>query len=189
MIPSSKRSSWRRIWVVCSSRCIYIPVHDIWHKHCMVRGWTIISTERTFCIFREKEQCLALTDMYTNRLEVTDRESASRTERLIKIKKHIGVMQDYYQQKVFGNNYPNIVVLLSFTGTICLICTNCCTSLGQILASYVGVTWAVTIGSLLMTSGLIFASFSTEVCNGQVLPHSFNQLHWKRRETRSGTCI
>lgn len=46
-------------------------------------------------------------------------------------------MQDYYQQKVFGNNYPNIVVLLSFTGTICLICTNC-TSLGQILASYVG---------------------------------------------------
>ncbi|KAL1935841.1 hypothetical protein VTP01DRAFT_4981 [Rhizomucor pusillus] len=49
-----------------------------------------------------------------------------------------------------------------FTGTICLICTNC-TSMGQILASYVGVTWAMTIGSLLMTSGLIFASFSTEV--------------------------
>ncbi|KAL1935842.1 hypothetical protein VTP01DRAFT_4982 [Rhizomucor pusillus] len=72
-------------------------------------------------------------------------------------------MQDYYQQNVFGNDYPNIVVLLSLTGTLSLVFTNGCASLVQILISYVGVTWSMTIGSLLLSMGLIFAGFSTQV--------------------------
>lgn len=83
---------------------------------------------------------------------------------------NLGVMQDYYQQNVFGNDYPNIVVLLSLTGTLSLVFTNGCASLVQILISYVGVTWSMTIGSLLLSMGLIFAGFSTQVRKWKSIP-------------------
>lgn len=93
------------------------------------------------------------------------------------LKKPIGLMQDYYQQNVFGNDYPNIVILLSVTGTLYTIFANSCSPVGQLLASYVGATLSMTIGSLLMTVGLIFAGSSTQVQMGQILFDSLNQLN------------
>lgn len=72
-------------------------------------------------------------------------------------------MQDYYQQRIFGENYPNVTLRLSFVGTLCLVCSNGMGPFAQIMGSYVGTRGVMLMGTLLLALGLILASFSTQV--------------------------
>lgn len=72
-------------------------------------------------------------------------------------------MQDYYQQNVFGDDYPNVTLQLSFVGTLCLVFSFGMGPFTQILSSYIGASAVMVLGSLLMGVGTIIAGFSYQV--------------------------
>ncbi|CAO3621760.1 unnamed protein product [Cunninghamella blakesleeana] len=71
------------------------------------------------------------------------------------------IMQDYYDRQVFKGNVDS--TQLSFVGTIGFCFTGLMGPVSQILASKIGTKWVMLLGSILMTAGLILASFSDQV--------------------------
>jgi hypothetical protein len=74
----------------------------------------------------------------------------------------IGVMQDYYEQHVFGTS-AGVVLHLSLVGAITNCVMNLMSIFAQILLSRLGTKWVAVIAGLLCTLGLELASLSTEV--------------------------
>ena len=75
----------------------------------------------------------------------------------------LGVMQDYYEQNVFGDKVSNAPVQLSFVGTFCLIFSNIMGPVTQIVQSMVGTKVVLLLGTMFVSVGTIMAGFSTEV--------------------------
>ncbi|KAI8379759.1 major facilitator superfamily domain-containing protein [Radiomyces spectabilis] len=73
----------------------------------------------------------------------------------------VGVMQDYYDRQVFKGAVDS--TQLSFVGTIGFTFCGLMGPIGQIITSYVGPRWVMLVGTILMTAGLILASFSKAV--------------------------
>lgn len=84
-------------------------------------------------------------------------------------------MQDYYQQNVFGNDYSNVALQLSFVGTLCLIFSNCMGPFAQILQSYIGTRGVLFIGTMFIAVGLIIAGFSYQVSKNMVIKVSMGK--------------
>ncbi|KAI9261550.1 major facilitator superfamily domain-containing protein [Phascolomyces articulosus] len=73
------------------------------------------------------------------------------------------VMQDYYEQNVFGDRVSNAPLQLSFVGTFCLIFSNAMGPVAQILQSMLGTRAVLFIGTIFIAVGVIIAGFSTEI--------------------------
>ncbi|KAI8982422.1 major facilitator superfamily domain-containing protein, partial [Mycotypha africana] len=73
------------------------------------------------------------------------------------------VMQDYYQQNVFTNSDPKVVVDLSFVGSLTLVFLDGMSPFVRLAVARLGVKPVMIIGSLLITLGLEMAGFATQV--------------------------
>ncbi|KAI9279598.1 major facilitator superfamily domain-containing protein, partial [Sporodiniella umbellata] len=73
----------------------------------------------------------------------------------------LGIMQDYYDRQVFQGSVDS--TLLSFVGTLGMSFCGLMGPVTPVLISLVGAKWLLFFGSVLMTSGLILASFSTKI--------------------------
>ncbi|KAF7724154.1 hypothetical protein EC973_001279 [Apophysomyces ossiformis] len=82
----------------------------------------------------------------------------------------ISVMQDYYDRQIFKGTVDS--TQLSFVGTIGFSFCGLMGPVSQIFTSLVGPRWVLLIGTILMTLGLVLASYSKQVC----LPYSFTRL-------------
>lgn len=74
-----------------------------------------------------------------------------------------GVMQEYYEQNVFGDKVSNPAFQLSFVGTLISVFANLMSPLATILLSYLGTKVVLVLGTLLIAIGLFMAGFATEV--------------------------
>lgn len=72
-----------------------------------------------------------------------------------------GIMQDYYDRQVFKGAVDS--TQLSFVGTIGFSFCGLMGPISQILTSAIGPRWVLCIGTILISLGLILASFSVEV--------------------------
>ncbi|KAI8348035.1 major facilitator superfamily domain-containing protein [Choanephora cucurbitarum] len=72
------------------------------------------------------------------------------------------VLQDYYEQHVFGKSGSS-VVRLSLVGTFGNFALNAFSPVAQVLVSYFGTKTSVIIATFLSTSGLLLASQSSQV--------------------------
>ncbi|ORX59712.1 MFS general substrate transporter [Hesseltinella vesiculosa] len=70
-------------------------------------------------------------------------------------------MQDYFDRQVFRGSVD--VTQLSFVGTIGFSFCGLMGPVSQLFTSIIGVRWVMLIGTILMSTGLILASFSVEV--------------------------
>lgn len=70
-------------------------------------------------------------------------------------------MQDYYDRQIFQGRVDS--TQLSFVGTIGFSFCGLMGPVNQFITSKIGTRWVMFIGSLLMSIGLILASFSEEV--------------------------
>ncbi|KAI8066797.1 major facilitator superfamily domain-containing protein [Gongronella butleri] len=70
-------------------------------------------------------------------------------------------MQEYYDRQVFRGSVD--VTQLSFVGTIGFSFCGLMGPVSQIFTSILGVRWVMLIGTVLMSGGLVLASFSVEV--------------------------
>lgn len=71
-------------------------------------------------------------------------------------------MQDYFQQNLFANT-ADVVLRLSFVGSIATICTNLMSPVAQILISMYGIRAVLILGSFLVVLGFEMAGFSTQL--------------------------
>ncbi|CAO3597811.1 unnamed protein product [Absidia cylindrospora] len=84
---------------------------------------------------------------------------------------YIGVMQTYFNDHQLGMSSSEtsqqaknqLVINLSFVGTMALIFTNICGPLAQILTSIWGHRIVLILGTLCVTLGLILAGFASEI--------------------------
>ncbi|CDS12707.1 hypothetical protein LRAMOSA04893 [Lichtheimia ramosa] len=74
-----------------------------------------------------------------------------------------GVMQEYYEQNVFGDKVSNPAFQLSFVGTLISVFANLMSPLATILLSYLGTKVVLVLGTLLIAIGLFMAGFATEI--------------------------
>lgn len=72
-----------------------------------------------------------------------------------------GVMQDYYDRQVFRGSVDS--TSLSFVGTLGMSFCGLMGPVTPVLMSLIGAKWLLFFGSLLMTSGLVLASFSQQI--------------------------
>ncbi|CAO3597809.1 unnamed protein product [Absidia cylindrospora] len=77
-------------------------------------------------------------------------------------KKTLGVLQDYYEQHVFGSS-SSVIFHLSLVGATSNCFMNLMSVFAQILLSKFGIKGVMLIAALLCTSGLELASQSTEI--------------------------
>ncbi|KAF7727412.1 hypothetical protein EC973_007576 [Apophysomyces ossiformis] len=70
------------------------------------------------------------------------------------------VMQDYYEQHMFGKE---ATVQLSFIGSLILVFLNSMGPVAQILRSVVGIRMVILIGLILVAIGLEMAGFATQI--------------------------
>ncbi|ORZ09610.1 major facilitator superfamily domain-containing protein, partial [Absidia repens] len=71
------------------------------------------------------------------------------------------IMQDYYDRQVFKGTVDS--TQLSFVGTLGFMFSGLLGPVSQILVSAFGTRWVMFIATILISSGLIFASFSVEL--------------------------
>lgn len=74
-------------------------------------------------------------------------------------------MQDYYDRQVFRGSVDS--TSLSFVGTLGMSFCGLMGPVTPVLMSLIGAKWLLFFGSLLMTSGLVLASFSQQVISGR----------------------
>ncbi|CEI97697.1 hypothetical protein RMCBS344292_11824 [Rhizopus microsporus] len=74
----------------------------------------------------------------------------------------IGVMQDYYEQHLFGKD-SKTTLNLSFVGTLALICLNAFGPVAQILVSVLSIRPVLIIGTICIGLGLEMASLSSQI--------------------------
>ncbi|RCH88532.1 hypothetical protein CU097_005782 [Rhizopus azygosporus] len=73
-----------------------------------------------------------------------------------------GVMQDYYEQHLFGKD-SKTTLNLSFVGTLALICLNAFGPVAQILVSVLSIRPVLIIGTICIGLGLEMASLSSQI--------------------------
>lgn len=76
-------------------------------------------------------------------------------------KKKLGVMQDYFDRQIFRGTVDSTE--LSFVGTIGFAFCGLMGPVTPFFMSYIGARWVLFFGTVLMSAGLILASFSTQV--------------------------